>query len=337
MNDPKIDFVISWVDGNDPAWQESKNRCLKEYLGREVDASSVRYRDWEFLRYWFRAVEKYAPWVNRVFFVTCGHTPDWLNPDAPKLRHVVHSDYIPEEYLPTFSSHPIELNLHRILGLSEQFVYFNDDFFLTAPTTPEDFFVGGLPCDCIEERPIEFCERNLYNHILVNDIIFANRHFSRLENRREHAALWYSARTPHISARNLLLGAFRCRHFFGLHTHHLPQAYLKRTLSEVWEVEPEWLAETCRHRFRSQEDVSQCVFKFWQLLNGTFVPYDKRRYGKVYQIGSELNEIDRALTGQRYKFLCLNDDTTVEDFEQTKAKLLGLFDSVLPEKSSFER
>ena len=114
----------------------------------------VRYREWDTLRYWFRAVEKYAPWVNQVYFVTCGHVPKWLNMDAPKLHFVRHQDYIPEQYLPTFSSHPIELNLHRIEGLSEHFVYFNDDFYLTAPVQETDFFVNGLPCDSLEETPL---------------------------------------------------------------------------------------------------------------------------------------------------------------------------------------
>ena len=85
-------------------------------------------------RYWFRAVERYAPWVNKVFLVTNGKFPDWINPDNPKLVLVKHDDYIPEEYLPTFNSCAIELHLHRIKDLSEHFVYFNDDTMLNGLT-----------------------------------------------------------------------------------------------------------------------------------------------------------------------------------------------------------
>ena len=81
-------------------------------------------------RWWFRAVEKFAPWVNKIHFVTYGHLPKWLNIDNPKLNIAKHSDFIPQKYLPTFSSFPIEVNLHRIKGLAERFVYFNDDMFL---------------------------------------------------------------------------------------------------------------------------------------------------------------------------------------------------------------
>lgn len=332
----KIDFVIIWVDGSDHQWQHEKNKYLAQETGKKVDASEERYRDWDILKYWFRAVEQYAPWVNRVHFVTCGHVPEWLNLNAPKLNFIKHSDYIPKQYLPTFSSHPIELNLHHISELSEQFVYFNDDFFLNAPVKPEDFFFNGLPCDCIEERPIEFCQRDLYNHIQVNEVVFMNRHFNRLQSRREHPGLWYSFKTPHISVRNLILGAFRCRNFFGLHPHHLPQAYLKSTLNEVWEAEQDWLNETCGHRFRNQEDLSQFVFKFWQLLHGRFHPYNKRRFGKVFQLATELDEIEDIMLNQKYKAICLNDSGVIVDFEERKQRLCELFEKKLPEKSSFE-
>ena len=112
-----IDFVILWVDDQDPIWIEDKNK----YKGQQGNHTNneVRYRDWQNLKYWFRAVEKYAPWVRKIHFVTCGQKPEWLNINHPKLNLVDHKDYIDEKYLPTFSSHVIELNLHRIPDLTE--------------------------------------------------------------------------------------------------------------------------------------------------------------------------------------------------------------------------
>ena len=80
----KIDFVVTWVDGSDPIWQKVKN----QYSAEGADTRVTRYRDWDQLKYWFRAVEKYAPWVNKVHFVTFGHLPQWLNTDNPKLNIV---------------------------------------------------------------------------------------------------------------------------------------------------------------------------------------------------------------------------------------------------------
>lgn len=121
-----IDFVIPWVDGSDLEWRKSKNKYSGK-IDEPVDITDARYRDWDILKYWFRGVEKYAPWVHKIYFVTCGQKPDWLNENHDKLVLVNHEDYIPHEYLPTFSSHTIELNFHRIKNLSEHFVYFNDD------------------------------------------------------------------------------------------------------------------------------------------------------------------------------------------------------------------
>lgn len=141
-----IDFVIIWVDNSDPRWQAERQKYAAEDENF-MNVGDCRYRDWGLLRYWFRSVELYAPWVRKIHFVTCGHYPQWLNMEHPKLNYVKHEDYIPKDYLPTFSSHPIELNLHRIADLSEQFVYFNDDMFVSGPVSPTDFFINGQPRD----------------------------------------------------------------------------------------------------------------------------------------------------------------------------------------------
>ena len=120
-----IDFVITWVDGSDPLWfRQKQNAKKKQGVSVDIDDRIERYRDWEILKYLFRSIENFAPWVNNVYFVTCGHLPAWLNTECPKLQIVSHKDFIPEKYLPTFNSHSIEWNFHRIKNLSEHFVYF---------------------------------------------------------------------------------------------------------------------------------------------------------------------------------------------------------------------
>ena len=47
--------------------------------------------------------------------------------------------------LPTFNSVSIETFLWRISELSDRFLYFNDDVFLTAPLHPSDLFTGHIP------------------------------------------------------------------------------------------------------------------------------------------------------------------------------------------------
>ena len=98
----EMDFVMAWVDGNDPAWQKEKRRVENvPDTTAETDVREERYRDWDNLQYWFRGVEQFAPWVRKIHFVTWGHLPKWLNTEHPKLHIVKHEDFIPSEFLPT--------------------------------------------------------------------------------------------------------------------------------------------------------------------------------------------------------------------------------------------
>ena len=138
----KIDFVVPWVDSSDPAWIEQYNH----YRPEKPITDRGRFRNWDIFRYWFRAVEQYAPWVNKVYLVTNGTFPEWVNAECPKLVLVRHEDYIPEKFLPTFSSHTIELNMDKIPGLSEHFVYFNDDMYINAPPLPCQRTTSATAC-----------------------------------------------------------------------------------------------------------------------------------------------------------------------------------------------
>lgn len=97
-----------------------------------------------------------------------------------------HEDFLPPEVLPTFSSHAIEMNLHRIPGLTEHFVYFNDDTFLIRPVSETAFFRDGLPCTYGGEYPIELVgEIGIWQHAAVNDLGVINAHFNQAHAGKE--------------------------------------------------------------------------------------------------------------------------------------------------------
>ena len=235
----KIDFVLPWVDGSDSAWIKQRN----EYLGIKNDQTQdSRFRDWENLQYWFRGVEKFAPWVNHIYFVTWGHIPSWLNTDHPKLTVVKHVDYIPKQYLPTFSSHPIELNMHRIRGLSEQFVYFNDDTFIINKMEPEDFFRNGLPRDyCIETALVQDDINNPFACILMNNAALVNMHYSKREVIGRNWKKWFHPAYGKMVFRNMLMLPYR--EFSSFKYSHISSSFLKSTFEEVWREEGEVLTE----------------------------------------------------------------------------------------------
>ncbi|KAM4569157.1 N-acetylglucosamine-1-phosphotransferase subunits alpha/beta [Odontesthes bonariensis] len=108
---------------------------------QDEDVSASRFEDNEELRYSLRSVEKHAPWVRHIFIVTNGQIPSWLNLDNPRVTVVTHQDiFLNDSHLPTFSSPAIETHIHRIPGLSQKFIYLNDDVMFGKEVWPDDFY-----------------------------------------------------------------------------------------------------------------------------------------------------------------------------------------------------
>lgn len=326
----EIDIVVLWVDDKDPQWQKEKAK----YTGVEVVKGNeeARYRDWDTLKYWFRGVEKFAPWVRNVFFVTCGHKPEWLNIDHPKLKWIKHSDYMPQEYLPTFNCNSIELNLHRIEDLSENFVYFNDDVFIIKDTKPEDFFVDDLPCDSIMFEPV--IPDGIFAYTIFNNCQLINRHFSPKEAMKKHRKKFFKAQSLSGIFKNLLYG--RKPFFYGVRDYHIQCSHKKSTLATVWEKEYETLHSVSQNKLRTKEDVNMWSVRYWNLLNGNFHP--KKPIGKLFHTEtlSHSNEAVEYLAQQKGKVVCLNDTEHETEFELHKKMIIEAFEKILPEKSSFE-
>ena len=325
-----IDFVIPWVDGSDPAWIEEFNKYCPEDK-RIIDASEKRYRDFGLLRYWFRGVEQFAPWVRKVHFVTCGQKPDWLNLSAPKLHWVQHKDYIPQEYLPVFSANPIELMMHKIPGLAEKIVYFNDDFFLTSPVRKKFFFRNGLPCDSAILGTISLTD---IGHILLNNNNLINSVFSKKKVIRGNLGKWLNVKYGKALARTLLLLPYAG--FTGFYNPHYAVPYTKSLLEEVWRTFPDALTTTMGQRFRSQQDVNQYLFQDYRFCTGQFYPMPPHYRKKMITLSKDNVALAaETIRQQRFAQIVLNDSDDV-DFDAACMALADAFESILPEKSVFE-
>ena len=335
IHDSPIDIVIFWVDGNDPEWLDEKAK----YSPTEIitDDRDIRYRNWDNLQYLFRGIEQFAPWVNNVFFVTWGHLPKWLNTDAPKLRIIKHEDFIPAEYNPTFSSHVKEMNLHRIKGLSEQFVVFADDMFLLKRTKPQDFFFNGKPCDCAILTAHSHSEAEPYMFMQYRATGIANKYFNVKEAIRKNRWGWFNLKYGKMLFRSWVLSGFP--RFTGFWQQHLPFSLLKSTIEELWEKEHDNLHKTCLNRFRSAFDFNIWVFRNWQLAAGNFHPRSVNA-GKSFIVNDEksTNIVTRYIESQKSKMICINDsEMSWDDFVSAKNKLIESFSKILPNKSSFEK
>lgn len=326
-----IDIIIPWVDGADPLWQtEFKKYSTDNQKG--IDLRFERYRDWDLLRYWFRGVEEYAPWVRKIHFITHGHLPNWLNTSNKKLNIVKHSDYIDSKYLPVFSSHPIEITIHKITDLSENFIYFNDDFFIINPVQPKDFFTNGLPNDMAILNTISATDK-MMPHILTNDLYLINQSFSK-KNIYKSLSKWFSLSYRQEILRTLLLSPWP--NFTGFYDHHLPQPFLKQTFIDVWNKYGDELQNTMRSRFRATTDVNQYLFRYWQLCTNNFHPVNTKKLGLYSQLSdNNYTSIVNTIKTTNKKIIVLND-SEIENFELIQSEVIKAFIEKLPNKSSFE-
>lgn len=328
----KIDFVIIWVDGNDKKWQDER----KQYDSNKSDNREIRYREWDNLKYWFRGVEKYASWVNKIYFVTCGQKPEWLNENNPKLKLINHDEFIPKEYLPTFSSHPIELNLHRIPELSEKFVYFNDDMFVVNKVKESDFFINDLPCDSAILSPAIQEDKFGIGNVELNNMAIINTYFDKNKQIKAKRSNWFNHKYEFKQKlKNYLLNPWNS--FPSFYEFHIPSSFLKSTYEKIWELEQSELDEVCRHKFRNLKlDVNQWLIRDWQLASNKFIPRSTKT-GKLFTLDKNSNVKD--IFNNKYKLICINDSDDIDEkmFNKFKKSIIEEFEKKLPEKSSFEK
>lgn len=332
-----IDIIIPWVDNSDLEWQREKAQYTSDMSINTNANSNIRYQSWDNLQYWFRAVERFMPWVHKIFLVTYGHLPKFLNKEHPKLRIVKHTDYIPDKYLPTFNSNTIEMNYHRIPDLAENFVLFNDDFFPLQPIEEKYYFKNNFPCDQAVESPImpvDIGDISRWSCTMkANNVMFINRHFRKRKVQKENFWKWFHPCYGERLKRNIGLSYWY--DFAGFHDPHMAVALKKTTLQKLWEIEPETLDRASQNRFRGDEDVSQYLIRYWQLCEGDFKP--RKTLGKPYLVTEEnYKQVAEDIRCQKYQMVSLNEGCSGETFEKVKAEINSALQSVLPEKSTYE-
>ena len=327
-----IDFVITWVDMEDPKWKAEFAKYSGKKENEKNGVSEARFRDYGFLKYWFRGVEKFAPWVRKIHFVTSGQKPEWLDENNPKINLVNHKDYIPAEFLPTYNSVVIERYLHKIPDLAEHFVYFNDDFYIINNISTERFFKNGVPCD-IAVFQYNPSWSQWYKRI-KNNLKIINKHFDKKEVMARDHDKWFHKSYGSRARWNYLLKPYG--KFITLRTPHNAQPYLKSTFEEVWAVAEKELTETSANRFRTVTDYTPELFRTWQICKGNFEPYNTYSDTKMFPLMIKPKQAIKAIYNQSYTLICLNDNVHIRNYAQVMENIKNAFESILPEKSSFE-
>ncbi len=311
-----IDLVYTWVDGSDEAWQARKAAAL----GMLPDAAhnpdafiAARFTDHDELRYSLRSVQAYASWFRHIWLVTDGQTPHWLNTDHPRLTVVDHRDIFADpSALPVFNSHAIESQLHHIDGLSERYLYVNDDVFFGQPVRPEDFFCGNglaklfpssalLDPEGLNERDVPVLTAAKRSRALVE------AEFGRT----------FSQKTQHVA---------------------LPQ--VKAVLTELEQRFPREFDRVMRSRFRHPDDlaVPSSLALYWAYATGRAV-VGTLDYGYL-DLSAETTgaKFDDWLARRPFQCFCLNDSAsdlvTAVDRDRRIREFLAAY---YPLASDFER
>ena len=309
-----IDAVYTWVDGSDPSWRASLDKWAPE-VGDDasVDIEPVEslYRSRDELRYSLRSLWLHAGWIRRVFIVTAGQVPDWLVQDD-RLTVVDHSEIFPAAWLPTFNSHAIEVRLHHIDGLSEHFLYFNDDVFLGRPVAAEKFFTAnGLSRFFEAEARIPMPDAETAR-LPVNTAAHNGQHliyenFGRVVDRK---------------------------------LHHAPHPLRRSVLFEIEARFPEIIEKTARSRFRNPGDLSvaSAFAHHYAFCTGRAIPGTIEAGYQNLEARRLSMFLERVLLARDLDVFCLNDtEVPNQDPERTETALLRFLDSYFPVSSPWEK
>lgn len=293
-----MDIVITYVNGLDPVWQ----REYEKYTSQPV--LEKRFRDWGTLRYLFRGIAENMSFVRKVHLVVSheSQVPEWINRD--EVHIVLHKDIIPAEFLPTFNCNPIEMHLHRIVDLDEEYLYFNDDIFPMLKCKKSDFFRDGK------------CFLGMSHHLFVCDM------FKQI------------CRNSDRLARRML--GLRQSPLF-LRPQHICTPMFKSECMEVYSKAPAEIAKTTASRIRDAKNLNQYLFLDYMYLKGRLL--NKRLSKKHFSVGLVSSaQLHRFITKPSHKLVCINDvQLSNERYLELRKALLDAFEERFPQKSKYER
>ena len=330
-----MDIVITWVNSNDKNWKEKiqkyKTYNLNNQLGGEV---KERYRDYGTLKFLFRSIEKYAPWVRKIFLITDNQVPSWMDTNNKKVKIIDHKDIINSKYLPVFNSNVIEWNMYKIPNLSQNFVYFNDDMLLNKPVTENDFFKNGKPCDC--RVYTSMVPVNNFFHVLVNNDILINNYVkNKSKNWPMSGYGIFSLKYKTKLLRNLVL--YMELKKSGIPAYfdpHGPISFKKdsfKLADKIWHSEIE-INNT--HKFREFSDISIWLVRYLQLELGDF-SIRRSDFNGWYTINDVKSVIEDLAKSNSYT-LCIND-TASENYDNNTSKISKALEKKFSKKSKFEK
>ncbi len=308
-----IDIVFSWVDGSSAEFQRLRALRMQSYVVGQGDDSAARYRQLDELKYALRSVHLFAPWIRHIFIVTDSPTPPWLAEHTDVTIVPSSAFFLDQSNLPTHNSHAIESQLQHIEGLSEHFLYSNDDMFFARPVSPDMFFSPGG----------------------ITKFIEANTRIGLGANSPERSGFENAARVNRALLR---------KRFGRVTTRHLEHAPTPLRRSVLLEMEHEFaddFARTAASPFRAETDISvtNSFYHYYALMTGRAVVQLGARVIYVETtLKSSLRQMRSLLRSRREDFFCLNDGSEPEiSIEVRTEAVLAFLNSYFPIPAPWER
>lgn len=330
MDNNDIDFVIPWVNSGDPKWAfKLKQYDLENIKSENVDSDSdERFRDYDTLKFLLRSIDKFAPWVHKIFLVTDNQVPEWLNTNYSKVEIVDHTDIIDSRFLPTFNSNAIEFLFDKIPNLSDNFVAFNDDLLINRSVKPDDFFINGIPRDFRIYTPL--LPLDSFDVMQFNNILAINEWLNGSWPLTKYG--FFSERYGKSQVHNLIHLLTKQKISNYMLSHNALSINKKSYImaKQIWHKQ---INNTISHRFRANSDVTIWLIRYLQLETGNFRPRSPH-FSRYFTL-NDYDQIFSELSRPKHHLICVNDSNTKDYIKVTRRlqeKLLTRF----PNKSKFE-
>lgn len=334
LND--IDLVYLWVDSTDPVWQAKKIGALKTVGGYTPAPLAARFRNHDELQYSLRSVAKHAPFIRNIYIITNQQRPTWLNSEARGLFVVDHKDIFPDSScLPCFSSNAIETVMHRICGLSEFFLYANDDMFFLNDVSAEDFLLGnakmrvGFKSNLVHIPSDQ--EHDPFSEQFVNSCHLMEVELGKFFRPRINLEQW------------IRLRPFRKNFYLWNYPNHQIQIFSKSIACEIHDRFPREVSIAMHERFRSRQSIDVAgLLLYYAIYRDAAVPIFDNNWLMISKKGNpgrllrKSRSLINAPPSHRPKFLCLNDCEYNEHFDWG-SYLKHLMESLFPAPSRFEK
>lgn len=294
------------MNGSDP-----DHLALKQSLGSAAKATRYDYNLNE-LRYSLRSLDHHLPWFKgNIYIVTPGQTPSWLNTTNPRIKIINQDDILPKEALPTCNAFLLEFYLDRIPGLSEKFIYMNDDYFFLSETTPHDLFTDDGRVKSFPNSPPRTAT--------IGDFTAHDNRLGRMKNilgtDREHDHIWQTSMSWTILEVTRILNATTVSFY------HVPFVWERSVVEQIRLDFNQSLTGMYQHKFRHWRDLqapSVIYSKYQAMSRGQekaasepINPSLTRRFALFGGCGDKISEaqtFERHAKWGRYKFGNMNSN-----------------------------